>query len=128
MLHTKLSFKKMLLTIGLLSIAPLSHADLLISDYQAAKKNPQQMVMTKMQLHSMFEGISYASLDIENKGQKGIFCPPPKLKVTQDNLVMILDNQILLFETVMKDKGGLNKNLPVASVLLTGLRGTFPCK
>lgn len=128
MLYKKLGLKKAFFTIGLLAIAPLSHADLLISDYQAAKKNPQQLVVAKVQLHAMFEGISYASLDMEGKGQKRIFCPPPKLKINSDNLVTILDNQINFFENVMKDKGGLDKGLPVASILLTGLRSNFPCK
>jgi hypothetical protein len=93
-------------------------ADVFLKYYDAANLENRQLY--ERILGATENGISWASAKAMNDGQRGIFCPPNKLALTDQQSVDILRRHVLAHTDHAK--------VPYGLVLLLALQETFPCK
>lgn len=78
----------------------------------------------KSYIHGVGVGYTIANVESKRSKQKPLYCPPPKLAVTQDNHLRILADTI----KEERQKGEDIEDKPVELILLRGLQKTFPCE
>jgi hypothetical protein len=94
-------------------------ATVLFKDYKHPK-DELTGTFNKLYLDGVKEGLIAYNVALAQDGQTPYFCPPPKMALTTDQA-----EDILLREAkVLHDPD----KFPISTVLLEGLKETFPCE
>lgn len=105
--------------VGSFLIAPYVYAvDMSMSDYIEARNSPA----TKAYVTGLGEGLDFASHQAESLHGAPLFCAPPRLKLTTQNFIDIIEAERIV------NPGKSSGPWPLVGVLLRGLVRTFPCK
>jgi len=113
--------KKILIIVTLFFLSGVSaHADITIKIYKELRTKKSDSI--KIYVGGVAEGFDWANSALENKAQPPLYCVPPKLPITNDGYLAILDNS--LEEPVGK---AMQEYIPIAAILLKALERTFPC-
>lgn len=91
----------------------------LVSDDNAVVRETRGYVL------GLGEGMQYAEIELEVTKRVHIFCAPPKLAVTMENCMDILDRQIKKAATFLTEARLTETTIDI--LLMVGLKETFPC-
>lgn len=94
--------------------------DLLVGELRTAKSSP----IYRQWISGAGEAIYTMNYRLQTSGNTPLYCPPDKMRLTTDNYVNVL-NQELLRKSTADQVVALAS---VADILLDGLVRTFPCK
>jgi hypothetical protein len=104
-------------------------AQMSVKDYQdvMATSNEGAIKLVTSYVKGIGDGFVFYSVRAEDSlKQKPLFCQPDKLVLQTQNFMDILDREIKKAASAMpKDK---LDGIPLATILLSGLQDTFPCK
>jgi hypothetical protein len=106
-----------------------ANAQMSVKDYQdiLATKDSDAMHVVTSYIKGVGDGfVFYGARAEDSMNQKPLFCQPDKLPLRTENFVDIINNEIKRAATRMP-KEKLDK-IPLATILLSGLQETFPCK
>jgi hypothetical protein len=88
-----------------------------LKEYKQLKKEQSMVIYVK----GMGDGLSLANVALKLKGQSPLYCPPPKLPVSADGYVTILDGYLEKNQHMNKE------DILIGVLLLRALEYTFPC-
>jgi hypothetical protein len=97
-----------------------------IGDYKnaMASENPARISLMKQYVLGVGDGLGWGSAGSKEE----LFCPPPKLTLTLDNYINILNSHIRDLDRLWANETEKVDRRFIGLVLLEALRETFPCK
>jgi hypothetical protein len=101
-----------------LTAMPVAAADVRLDSYRNPK-NENFRIFNRMYLDGVRGGLMASNAGIRSRGGEMAFCMPPGLALSSEQA-----EEIMLKSA---DKRSAKGDWPVASLLLWGLRDTFPC-
>ncbi len=112
-----MKIKKLVLTIGMLSLFVNQANAMSVSNYKRFKK--EQLNLLKLHINGVGQGISWSNSFVENKLKEKLYCSPQKISLNTGNFMAIIDKEI--------DTGRWKGDDHVEMILFFGLEKTFPC-
>lgn len=109
--------------------AIVASAQMSVKDYRdiVATNDSDALRLVTSYIKGIGDGFVFYGVRAEDSmNQKPLFCQPDKLPLRTENFVDIISNEIKRAATRMP-KEKLDK-IPLATILLSGLQETFPCK
>jgi hypothetical protein len=101
------------------AVLPLQALDL--KDYLENQKDPMQKVINQAYIHGVGEGFNWVNGGMVSIGRPPLYCQPPKLALTAQNYVDMLDAKI------KSQENAATPETHVEPLLLFALMDTFPC-
>ncbi|WP_155989610.1 hypothetical protein [Thioalkalivibrio sp. ALE19] len=93
-------------------------AEISARDYQSYKDDDAFRLM----IHGMGLAYSWANIAIQHEGDSPLYCPPSDLRADANMHLSILNEEFDANSRVY-----LEDDIPIALVLLRGLKAAFPC-
>jgi len=109
-------------SISLLLLAPLSVSATDVRSYEATKSAGSKFA--EIYLTGAGQGLSLANVVLVQRGDRPLYCQPPKLALHGSNYTDIFEAQL----KKLRVGGTFNEETPMEAVLLLALQETFPCK
>ena len=100
-----------------------------VKDYQEDISSPNQVKALSMRSYmgGLARGIFGTNVWFVRFGSgHPMYCAPDKLPLNEDNYLRILDDEIKIVVSLGESQAEVDA-LPVVTVLIRGLRNTFPC-
>lgn len=111
--------RTLLALIGLLSLVPsIARADITVPQWIAASESERQVML--IYLAGVEHGLSTANIALVDEGRAALYCPPPRLPLTAEQVGAIVDHFLEAHPSL-----GDSVSLPI--VTLFALQDTFPC-
>lgn len=108
--------------LGLLLLAGSAHAELYVPDYLVAR-HASNWEGTRLWVLGLGEGYMHANTKLKHRRQAPFYCQPPRLAMTADNYVRILDDYI-----EEQPKAADLSKITISLMMLEALEASFPCK